>query len=222
MGREISAAELCERYSNLYTGAITDVLDTEFGTYDQTMDKRIEPLTQGMSCVGIAFPVVGRPNRSVDPDENVANILTMLGEAPEDAVLTYQTNDTEAAHLGELSTTALEAQGCNGAVVDGCVRDVSQMLEQGFPVHTRYKTPADALPRWEILDWNVTAVVGGVEVHPRDIVVADADGVVVIPRELALDVLEAAEELASSEDEVREAVENGTAPLAAYNEHGTF
>lgn len=67
--------------------------------------------------------------------------------SPAESVAVYRTRDDKAAHLGELSTTALVAQGCRGAVVDGGVRDVGQILDREFPVFTRYRTPADAPPR---------------------------------------------------------------------------
>ena len=85
-----------------------------------------------------------------------------------------------------------------------------------------YRTPADAVPRWEILEWGGSAVVGGVDVSAGDVVLGDVDGVVVVPEEVRLSVLEEAEELAATEDEVRAAVRGGMAPLDAYDEYGVF
>jgi regulator of RNase E activity RraA len=217
-----SLEELTGRYEALYPGAVVDVLDDR-GFEDQTMRAGIAPLRDGMRTAGIAYPVVGRPNRSVDPDANMHEILRMLGDAPAHGVLTYQTNDDgDAAHLGELSVVALKAAGVNGAVLDGGVRDVSYVLDEDFPVFSKYRTPADAVPRWEILDWGGTAVVGGVEVSAGDVVLGDVDGVVVVPEDIRLSVLEAAEELAETESEVRDAVREGMAPLDAYDEYGVF
>lgn len=214
--------ELTTRYEALYPGAVVDVLDDR-GFEDQTMSAGIAPLQDGMTTAGVAYPVVGRPNRSVDPDENMREILRMLGDAPEHAVLAYQTNDTgDAAHIGELSVVSLETAGVNGAVLDGGVRDVSFILDEEFPVFASYRTPADAVPRWEILDWGERAVVGGVEVSAGDIVLGDVDGVVVVPEAVRLSVLEEAEELAQTENEVRDAVRAGMTPLDAYDEYGVF
>jgi regulator of RNase E activity RraA len=146
----------------------------------------------------------------------------MLGEAPADSVAVYQSRDDEAAHLGELSTTALAAQGCRGAVVDGGVRDVRHILDQGFPVFTRYRTPADAPPRWRLAEWDVPVRIGDVEVRPGDVVVGDVDGVVCVPRDIREEVLLAAEKTVETETEVREAVTEGMDPLAAYDEYGEF
>ncbi|MFC7020792.1 MULTISPECIES: RraA family protein [Haloarcula] len=217
-----SLAELTSRYERLYPGAVVDVLDDR-GFEDQTMRAGIAPLRDGMRTAGIAYPVVGRPNRSVDPEANMRQILRMLGEAPEHGVLAYQTNDDgDAAQLGELSVVALKAAGVNGAVVDGGVRDVSYILEEDFPVFSEYRTPADAVPRWEILEWGDSAVVGGVDVSAGDVILGDVDGVVVVPGEARQSVLEEAEELAATENDVRDAVRSGMAPLDAYDEYGVF
>jgi regulator of RNase E activity RraA len=218
---EPSTAELCDRYAALYPGAATDVLD-EMGLEDQTLDNRIGPLAPEMNVAGVAFPVVGRPNRSVDDEANIRTILRMLGEAPADSVLVYDTNDRQYSHIGELSVEALQVRGCRGAVLDGGARDVSHILETGFPTFTRHETPADAVPRWELIDWDVPAVVGGVRVEPGDVVLGDVDGVVVVPREHAVEVLERAEALAETENEVRAAVRDGVAPLDAYERFGRF
>lgn len=218
---DIGTSELCDRFGELYTGAITDVLD-DMGYHDQTMDRDIGPLVPDMHAAGIAYPVVGRPNRSVDPDENLETIVRMLSAVPADAMLVYETNDEASAHIGELSVTALEETGCRGAVLDGGARDVSHILEYEFPVFSKYETPADAVPRWELLEWDVEAVVGGIEVTPGDVIVADVDGAVVVPRSIAPSVLEEAEAVASTENEVRAAVREGVSPLDAFNEHGKF
>jgi len=212
---QISEAELCDRYGDLYLGAVTDVLDRH-GYTDQTLDNRIAPLTTEMTIAGIAYPGVGRPNCNLEYDENIREILRMLGDVPEHSVIAYDTNDTQAAHIGELSVTSLVEAGCRGAVIDGGARDVSYILDHDFPVFSRYNTPADAVPRWKILEWGVSTVVGGVEVAPDDVLVGDIDGVVAVPEDIAVDVLEEAEEIVSTENEVREAVREGSDPLEAY------
>jgi len=217
----LSDAELCDRYEDLYPGAVADSLD-ELGYERRTLPSAIDGLTHETRVAGIAYPVRGHPVETADYDENVRRFLRMLGDAPEHSVLVYETNDEEAAHLGELSTTALAAGGCRGAVIDGGVRDVRFILEQGFPVFARYRTPADAPPRWRLDEWGVPARVGGVEVRPGDVVVGDVDGVVCVPRAVAEAVLERAEETVETEDEIRELVRDNVDPLEAFERHGKF
>lgn len=221
MVTNIQTSELCNRYANLYTGLVADVLD-DYGYEDQTLNHRIEPLSRGMRAAGIAYPVVGRANRSVDPDEQARQFLQMVDEAPEYSMLLLNANDSVAAHIGELTTTALENNGCRGAVIEGGVRDTEFIIDQGFPVFASRRTPLDALVRWELVDWDTTVVVGGVTVSPEDIVVADIDGIVVVPEVIASDVLVDAEAEKDTETALRTAIEGGMSASDAYDEYGTF
>lgn len=218
---DLPTGELCDRYGGLYTGVIADVLD-ECGFTYQTIRDGIRPLDLESSVVGVAFTAVGRRNSSVDPEEQIRRLLRMLGEVERYRVLVMETNDTVAAHMGELMTTALTEQGACGAVLDGGTRDTEFIIDQGFPVFTGYVTPKDSIPRWELLSWDVDIVLGGVEISPGDVVVGDADGTVVVPNEIAEAVLETAEERTAEEDKVRTAIKDGATPLEAYEKYGVF
>lgn len=217
----IDTAELCDRYEDLYPGAVTDALD-RLGYGARTLPNEINALTDDMRVAGIAYPAHGYPDEDCDYDENMKRFLRMLGDAPEHSVAVYQSRDDKAAHLGELSTTALAAQGCRGAVVDGGVRDVRYILDQEFPTFTRYRTPADAPPRWRLSEWNVPVTVGDVEVRPGDVIVGDVDGIVCVPGDVAEEVLESAEATVDTENHVRSAIVDGVDPLDAYEEYGEF
>ena len=217
----IETAELCERYEKLYPGAVTDALDT-LGYGNRTLPNEINPLTDDTRLAGIAYPAHGYPEKDCDYDENIRRFLRMLGDAPEHSVAVYKSRDDTAAHLGELSTTALESQGCRGAVVDGGVRDIRFILDQEFPVFTRYRTPTDAPPRWRLSEWNVPVTIGEIEVRPGDVIIGDVDGVVCVPREIAEEVLVSAEETVDTENAVRDAVREGMDPVEAYDHFGEF
>lgn len=217
----LSDAELADRYGALYPGAVTDTMD-ELGYGRQTLPTAIGPIAPDVRMAGVAFPILGRPDPDPDFDANIRRFLEMLGAAPADSVLAYETHDDAAAHLGELSTVALEARGARGAVIDGGVRDVGLIREQGFPVFTRYTTPKDAPPRWRLEDWDVPVTIGEVEVRPGDVLVGDVDGVACVPRDVAESVLERAEAMVETESTIREQVRGGMDPLTAYEEYGEF
>ena len=219
----IDWAQLAERASKLYTGSITDVLD-ELGERSRTLPASLLPLRAGMRLAGPAFPVEGVPAVQLDRDPSIRGILTMFGEVPAHHVVVYQTHDEacSAAHLGELSAIALRARGCVGAVIDGGCRDIEIILAEEFPVFCRYTTPADAVARWRIEHWNRPVTVGVVRVEPGDYVVADRDGVVVIPAAMVDEVIARAEEVVATENEIRAAVRAGVAPLDAYDQYGIF
>ncbi len=99
-------------------------------------------------------------------------------------------------------------------------------MRRGFPVFARYLTPQDSVPRWEAVEWGRPVTIGSgrraVSVAPGDVVVADLDGVVIVPRRIATQVLARCERLLRTEGKVRQAVKRGVAPLVAYERYGAF
>jgi 4-hydroxy-4-methyl-2-oxoglutarate aldolase len=218
---QVSPAALCTRYGRIYTAAISDVLDKR-GFYDQTLPHDIVPLAPEMRLAGLAFPASGKRSRTTDTEAAVRAFLTLLGAVPRDGVLVMQANDDVAAHFGELSAVALKARGARGVVVAGATRDAAYIVRERFPVFCRYRTPQDSLPRWLAVEWGRPVTVGAVRISPGDVVVGDLDGVVVVPKAIALEVLLECEAVLDAENQVRDAVRKGMAPLAAYEKFGVF
>ena len=219
----MSATEdLARRFSQLYTGALTDVLDRH-GFFQQTLSAEIVALRPGMRLAGPVYPVLGRPRPGHDYDISIRRILEMLGSVPPGSVAVYETNERTAAHFGELSATSLQSRGCAGAVLDGGARDADYILQTGFPVFSRYVTPQDCVPRWELVaHGDLTIVVSGVRVVLGDWIVGDRDGLVIIPGDEVANILAEAEQKVATENEIRAMVRGGTLPLEAYERHGTF
>jgi 4-hydroxy-4-methyl-2-oxoglutarate aldolase len=217
-----ATSDLARRFSSVYTGALTDVLDRH-GHLQQTLSADLAPLRPGMRLAGPVYPVLGRPHPGHDYDTSIRLVLEMLGSVPPGSVAVYETDDRSAAHFGELSATSLATRGCAGAVIDGGTRDAEYILREDFPVFARYVTPQDCVPRWELLrHGDVTIVVGGVRVAPGDWIVGDRDGLVIVPGERVQEILAEAEAKVATEDQIRESVRRGTLPLAAYEQFGTF
>jgi len=212
---------LADRFRAVYTAALADVLDAR-GRHFQTLPPEVRPLERGMRVAGPAYTVEGRPAPQGDHDTAIRKVLAMLGEVPTGAVAVYQCHHGSSAHLGELSVTSLKARGCAGAVLDGGCRDVDFILREGFPVFCRHVTPEDSTWRWELSATQEPVEIGGVPIHPGDWVVGDDDGLVVVPRAEAEDVLAEAEAKAATESEIRVAVRQGMPPLEAYEKYGTF
>jgi 4-hydroxy-4-methyl-2-oxoglutarate aldolase len=214
---------LPRRFAKIYTAAITDVLD-EMGLLRQTLPHAIQPLTPEMRLAGYAFTARGRPHRGTprDRDATLRKFLAMLGAVPSESVLVLAANDNEAAHFGELSAEWFRARRIRGAVIDGSTRDAASIARARFPTFVRYRSPQDSVPRWRVTDWGQPLTLGGVRVSLGDIVVGDLDGVVVVPRRAAHEVLERCERLVGTENRVRMAVKRGMTPLAAYEKFGAF
>ena len=214
---------LPRRFARIYTAAITDVMD-ELGLQRQTLPSALQPLTASMRMAGYAFTARGRPHRGSprERDATLRRFLGMIGAVPSDSVLVLAANDAVAAHFGELSMEALRRRKVRGAVIDGATRDASLIARGGFPTFVRYRTPQDSVPRWRVSDWGQPVTIGGVRISLGDIVVGDLDGIVVVPRRVAHDVLVRCERLVGTENKVRTAVKRGMTPLEAYEKFGAF
>ena len=133
-----------------------------------------------------------------------------------------QANDDHHAHMGELSAETLSRRGVRGFVTDGGARDVELVRKIGFPVWCRYVTPSDIVGRWTIDAIGDPVTIGPVTVAAGDWVLADDDGVVVIPAGSTEAVVTEAERLVATEDEVRGAIRGGMSPKDAYLAHRKF
>lgn len=210
-----------ERFAAIYTAALADILDAR-GHRDQTLPPSIRPLEPGMRLAGQAYTVKGKRAETPDYDVAIRKVLTMLGDVPAGHVAVYACEHDVSAHLGELSVTSLKTRGVVGCVLDGGCRDVRFILDEGFPVFSRFVTPEDSTWRWSLEATQVPVTIGRVTIEPGDWIVADDDGVVVVPQALAEAVLAEAEVKAAAESEIRAAVRNGMPPLEAYEKFGTF
>ena len=214
---------LPRRFARICTAAVTDVMD-DMGLLRQTLPSAIRPLRPEMRLAGYAFPARGRPFRGKprDRDATLRRFLAMLGAVPGDSVLVLAANDAEAAHFGELSAEWFRARRVRGAVIDGNTRDAAHIGRVRLPTFVRSRTPQDSVPRWRVVDWGQPLTIGRVRVALGDIVVGDLDGVVVVPRRVAHEVVTRCERLVSTENRVRAAVRRGMTPLAAYEKFGRF
>ena len=210
-----------ERFAAVPAAALADVMD-DLGLREQTLPPSIRALAPGMRLAGQAFTVEGTPSEHGDWDTAIRKTLAMLGAVTPGHVAVYQCHHERSAHFGELSATSLAARGVEGCVIDGGCRDTRFIADEGFPVFARFVTPEDSTWRWRVTATQEPIEIGGVPIEPGDWIVGDEDGVVVVPRGVARDVLAEAERKAGTENEIRDAVRAGTPPLEAYERYGTF
>ncbi len=213
--------DFCARFSAVYTGAISDVLD-ELGYREQVLPSSIQGLTLEQRVAGVAMPVEGEPSASLDPEEIFIPILKMLGDLKPGDVIVTQSHDDVSAHLGELSSEAARFRGARGAVIDGGARDIDYILKLGFPVFCRYRTPRDVMGRWKVTKYGHAVKIGSVTIRRGDFMVGDKDGVLAIPRAVTREVLEKTEEVVRTENLVRKAILQGVHPVDAYQKFGRF
>ena len=168
----------------------------------QTMDSAIKPLDKGFRLCGPAYTVRCYPGATYAMERAVA-------EAPAQSVIVCDGQGSDAGvMMGELMSTFAQKRGVLGAVVDGAVRDVDDIIELGFPVFSRHITPRSGTFD-QLGDVEQVITCGSVVVNPGDIIVGDINGVVVVPRAKASDVADAAEELQKWEAGIKELLLEG-------------
>lgn len=216
----IPVADLRARYLALYSGALNDVLRFEHQLYHTCLPPEFAPLERGMKVCGLAFTVKGGPDLVTDGELELR--AQMLEALHEDSVVVWDcTGDRVTAQWGEVMTMAATRRGCRGAVVNG-LRDTAAILAQGFPVFHQYRTSAGMLGRFRLYHYQREILMGEALVRPGDWIYGDLDGVLCIPRELAYDVLLAAEKLLGKEDQIRGLVESGLSPTEVVEQGGYF
>jgi regulator of RNase E activity RraA len=212
---------LTERLARCYTGAVHDVLRL-MGRADIVLPPEIKAIAPGTRLAGPVWTVSGHVDRTRTRHETLLGWCTLLAKAPAGHVVVCQPNNHEVALMGELSAQTLAARGVLGYVVDGGSRDTDLVLEHGFPVFCSFLTPSDIVERWIPDRYGEPVTIGGVTIAAGDYLLGDRDGVVIIPRALAEEVVAKTEEVVATESDMRRALVAGMDPVEAYNRYGKF
>jgi regulator of RNase E activity RraA len=211
-----------EQLNETVTSAqLADALDS-LGRRDQVMQAGIVPLAGGTRAVGRAATVAFVP---VDHDSDRpydAAISFIDGLATGSMVVISSGGATSTAFWGELFSAAAIGRGAAGAVCDGYVRDSNKVRALGFPVFAAGTRPIDFRARMEISVTDETVLCGGVSVHPGDLVLADDDGVVVVPRDVEHEATTAANQRAMRETTVLEELRGGATLDSVWNRYGVL
>jgi len=212
--------ELIRRYEALFGGPVSDVM-REFTMLDQTLPHDIVPLRNEVRVCGIAFTIKSSTNPTIHGEMDKR--AQMLDAMVPGAFIVWDTGgDNESAHWGEIMTAVSKAKGARAAAVDGGLRDTYQVLEQGFPVYYKYRTAQGSLGRCQLVAYQVPIVVGKVLIKPGDVVYADIDGVVIVPRDIAYDVLVRAEEIIHQEKDIKKWIQSGQTAVEVTRKGGYF
>lgn len=196
----IPVKEMLSRFEQLYTGAVNDVL-REFCLLGQALPGHILPLREYRTVAGLAFTVKSAPNVKITGEMEFR--VQMLDELGEDHFVVWDTSNDERATLwGGVMTATAAGKKVKAACIDGGIRDTHQILEQDFPVFYRYRISNGSLGRCLITHYQIPIKIGDVTIKPGDVVLGDIDGVLVVPRDVACDVLLRAEEIKRNEKEI--------------------
>jgi 4-hydroxy-4-methyl-2-oxoglutarate aldolase len=211
--------------SALYTAAVSDILD-ELGYRHQAMHQRLRPLLTDIKRCGF----VGRArtflwketDRIVAEDPYGLEIDGMDSLKPGDVAVHSTDVSGTNAPWGELMSTIAKRNGAVGCVCDSQIRDCVRIIEMNFPVYCTGIRPVDSKGRGRVEAFDVPIRCGGVSVNPGDLIFADFDGVVVIPRSIEQRAIRMALEKAGKEDLSRQELLEGKTLREVYEKYGVL
>jgi len=184
---------LLDGYRHVEVASVSDALEQLTGK-KMYMTHRMRPIFP-TKFAGYALTVRLKKEANNDPEALKGMLSTIDQGAPDSVYVMVLEEGIDIAGMGGLMGTAMSARNFAGAVIDGGVRDVAYLHKIGFPVYALGIVPSTSVHHYRFGGANIPVVCDGVEVKPADIVVADADGVVVVPRAEAEKVLALAQEM---------------------------
>jgi len=209
----------------LYAAVVCDVLDS-LGCRSQAMHQRLRPLLPDRERCGF----VGRARTLqwmeaqyvVEEDPYGLEIEAMDSLKPGDVVVHSTDYGATNAPWGELMSTVAQRNGAVGCVCDSQIRDCNRIIALGFPVYYAGIRPLDSKGRGRVMAYDVPVMCGEVLVHAGEMVFADFDGVVVVPREVEDEVLRLAGEKRGKESLSRKALMEGKTLRDVYDAYGVL
>jgi 4-hydroxy-4-methyl-2-oxoglutarate aldolase len=203
------------------TGNIADAVEEATGARGW-MSADVKPIYDAR-IVGRAATALMRPVLKNDSRKYQNHILDILDEAPAGSVLVYVMEDgLEIAAMGNLMGTTAKVRGLAGAVIDGAVRDITELRRLQFPVWSRRVSPATSVGRMISVDKQIPVRCGEIMVHPGDYIVADADGVVVVPVGAADAVIDLLKKYDDKESKMIPIIEREKSMRKALEQYGRY
>jgi regulator of RNase E activity RraA len=189
----LAADSLLEGYRIVEVASVSDAVEQIIGRR-MYMTHNMRPVFPS-KFAGYALTVQLKKEEHRDPGALSGMIAAIDKGAPNSVYVMVVEDGSNIAGMGGLMGTAMSSRNFAGAVIDGGVRDVGQLQKIGFPVFALGVVPSTSVNHYRFAGTNIPVVCDGVPVQPNDVVAADADGVVVVPREKAQQVLELAQEM---------------------------
>jgi regulator of RNase E activity RraA len=206
------------------TAVISDVIDA-MGHLPLVLDTALAQLDgAARPFAGPAYTISGESLRRSGGGDRT-KLAAIDAMQPECVAVWAGTDIRGVCCFGDLLGAAMLARGCAGAIVDGGVRDVAYLRQLALPIMARYRTPAQAIGRWRVTGVQVPVIVRGaledrITIHPGDVVVADDDGAIVVPRDELGEVARRVGIWSATEDDARSDVLKGMPLLTALEKYG--
>ena len=220
-GQHTSSVDLAQLRQVLFTGVVADVLDT-LGYRNQSPRVQLRPLTGVPTLLGRCKTTLWEDIFHDDPHTYDLELAAIDACQPGDVLIAAAGGSVRSAIWGQLLSTAARNAGCVGTIVHGTIRDVPQTTKLGFGVFALGTSPYDSMNRQKVVAVDVPVEIDGVCFHPGDLVLADVDGVVVVPRDVEQLAIERALAKVSKENEILQAIQGGLKATEAWKRYGVL
>ena len=211
-----------EDMRSCFTSAVVcDALDAA-GCPNQSPRLQLKPRTVQGVLIGRCRTTLWGDMAHPDPRPYELELKAVDSCGADDVLICAAGGSMRSGIWGELLSTAARNRGCVGVVADGAVRDVDRMRKMGFPAFALGTSIYDSRDRQRVVDLGVPVEMGGVVFSTGDIIVADEDGVVVVPRRVEAEVVRRAWEKVHAENEVRDAIAKGMLATEAFAKFGVL
>ena len=208
-----------EADSRLTTCNISDSLD-KCGYRDQVAFQRLVSLRSNDRIMGRARTVRFEEDLNPNPENPYDDMIEFIDSVSAGEIVVIATGrSNKTAFWGELFSAAAKARGALGMITDGNIRDTDKILAVDFPVYSISHRPLDYRGRMKVTEVQSTVTIEGVAIHPGDLLMADNDGVVVIPREIEDEVLSAARTRVMTESTVLSELQAGSTLREVWDKH---
>ena len=195
------ADDVVEGFRTVEVASVADAMEQLYGQRAY-MAHDMRPLFK-TKFAGTALTVFMKKEEHKEGAAASEGMLDAIDAAPAGTVYVMVLEDgLEYAGIGGIMATAMRMRGMAGAVVDGSVRDTPQIDKLQFPVFSRGVVPSTTINHYRFAGANIPVTCAGVQVNPGDIITADEDGVVVVPRARAAEVLKKSQELDNAEHSI--------------------
>jgi len=208
--KTLSREELIDGFKETPTGNVSDAMDG-LGI-PRGVVKGLKPLSLAQPrTAGFAFTVKQMPRHQTAEGNKLAKHLSVIDQlsSPGDVVVIDVNGGLETSTGGALLALRAKIRGLSGWIVNGCIRDVNEIVALGFPMHCVGTSPVKSAGFLETVGIQIPVEIGGVQIKPGDLVVADDTGVVVVPSSRAAEVLKEAQRITKNEEKVAELLRAG-------------
>lgn len=204
---------------NAYAAVFADIMDEmDYNFQVISPNSKICPLKDNFVVIGRSVTLLNEWDNNKDEPYDTA--IKCVDSLEPDSVLVITGSDSfSAGIMGELTATAMRSKKSRGVVVNGYTRDARKLIGMDFPTFAWGASPIDTTGRVRAVDYNIPIIIGGVKILPGDLIFADLDGIVVIPKNIEKEVIDEVIKRINTESLVRKELAEGKSMAEVWEKY---